>query len=93
MPVRLYGPAFNLADSAITIGALLVILELLGAGQHPNREHVRPACLAHFLAVSKDIPHGISGLPVIRRVIASADDAGQRLDLIYAHKVEAARIW
>lgn len=33
-------PAFNLADSAITIGALLVVLELLRAGQHPSREHV-----------------------------------------------------
>jgi signal peptidase II len=33
-------PAFNLADAAITIGALLVILELLRAGQHPSREHV-----------------------------------------------------
>jgi signal peptidase II len=33
-------PAFNLADSAITIGALLVVLELLRAGQHPSRERV-----------------------------------------------------
>jgi signal peptidase II len=33
-------PAFNLADSAITVGALLVVLELLRAGQHPSRERV-----------------------------------------------------
>ena len=33
-------PAFNLADSAITIGAVLVGLELLRAGQHPSQQRV-----------------------------------------------------
>jgi signal peptidase II len=33
-------PAFNLADSAITMGAFLVILDLLHGGQHASRERV-----------------------------------------------------
>jgi signal peptidase II len=33
-------PAFNLADSAITVGAFLVVIELLRAGPHPSRERV-----------------------------------------------------
>jgi signal peptidase II len=35
---RLEWPAFNLADSAITIGALLVILELVGGGSQAAKE-------------------------------------------------------
>jgi signal peptidase II len=33
-------PAFNLADAAITLGAFLVILDLLRGGQHVSRERV-----------------------------------------------------
>jgi signal peptidase II len=33
-------PAFNLADTAITMGAFLVILDLLHGGQHATRERV-----------------------------------------------------
>ena len=33
-------PAFNLADTAITVGAFLVILDLLHGGQHASRERV-----------------------------------------------------
>ncbi len=33
-------PAFNLADSAITIGAVLAVLELLFARRHPNSQKV-----------------------------------------------------
>jgi len=37
---RFVWPAFNLADSAITVGALLVVWELLRDGRHSSREHV-----------------------------------------------------
>jgi signal peptidase II len=38
MPWRIFHPwpAFNVADSAVTIGAVFVVLEVLFGGQHPR---------------------------------------------------------
>ncbi len=38
IPLRIFHPwpAFNVADSAVTVGALLIVLEILFGGQHPR---------------------------------------------------------